>query len=84
VALKLGLSFAKGSFCFIAILISVFAAKLRAQTSGEIDTYPFSRSVPPVSLCGQFADECSLNSTAAAQNVSNLDQAGGGIPWAVR
>jgi hypothetical protein len=77
VALKLGLSSARRSFCFIAVLISVFSTTLRAQTSGEIDSYPFSSSVLPVFLCGQSADECLLNSAALGQNGSNLNDAEG-------
>jgi len=74
-AFKLRISSAGRSFCFIAILISVFAATLRAQTSGENDAYPFSSSVPPLSLCGQSADECLLNSAALDQDGSNLNDA---------
>jgi len=76
VAFKLGLASAGRYFCFIAILISVFSATLQAQTSGEIDSYRFSSSVSPVSLCGQSADECSSKSAALGQNTSNLDDAG--------
>jgi hypothetical protein len=47
-AFKLGTTCAEGSFCFIAILISVFAATLGAQTSGDNDAYPFSSSRPDV------------------------------------
>jgi len=74
---KLGLSSAGCSFCFVAILISVFFATLWAQTSGEIDAHPFSSSVSPVSLCGQSADECSSNSAALGQNGSNPNDANG-------
>jgi len=76
VAFKLGLSSAGRSFCFIAILISAFSATLRAQTSGEIDSYSFFSSVSPVSLCGQSANGCSSNSAALGQNTSNLNGAG--------
>src|SRR5258707_3240248 len=72
-AFKLGTSCAERSFRLIAILISVFAATLQAQTSGEKDAYAFSSSVPPVSFCGQPADECLLNSAALDQNGLNLN-----------
>src|SRR5713226_7701890 len=77
-AFKLRISSAGRSFCFIAILISVFAATLRAQTSGENDAYPFSSSVPPLSLCGQSADGCLLKSAAPGQDGSNLNDADSG------
>src|SRR5260370_27908791 len=70
-AFKLGTSCAERSFCFIAIVISVFAATLRAQTSGENDAYPFPSSVHPRSLCGPSADGCSLDSPALDQDGSN-------------
>jgi hypothetical protein len=54
-----------------------FAATLRAQTSGENDAYPFSSSVPSLSLCGQPADECLLNSAALDQDGSNLNDTKG-------
>jgi hypothetical protein len=73
VAIKLGTSCAERSFCFLAVLIAVFAATLRAQTSGENDANPFSSSGPFPSLCGQPADECLLNSAALDQNGSNLN-----------
>jgi hypothetical protein len=73
VAIKLGTSCAERSFCFLAVLIAVFAATLRAQTSGENDANPFSSSGPSPSLCGQPADECLLNSAALDQNGSNLN-----------
>ena len=69
-ASKLGTSCAQRSFCFIAIF-SVFAATLRAQTSGESDAYPFSSSVPLLSLCGQSADGCLLSSAALGHDGSN-------------
>jgi hypothetical protein len=74
-AFKLGTSCAERSFCFIAILIAVFAATLRAQTSVENDAYPFSSSVLPLSLCGQSADGCLLNSAAVGQDGLNLNDA---------
>ena len=61
-ALKLRISSAERSCCYIAILISVSSAALRAQTSGESDTHLFSISSPSLSLCGQPADECSPDS----------------------
>ncbi len=70
-AFKLGTSCAEGSFCFIAILISVFAATLGAQTSGDNDAYPFSSSVPSLSLCSQSADGCLLTSAALGHDGSN-------------
>jgi len=54
-----------------------FAATLRAQTSGENHAYPFSSSVPSLSLCGQPADECLLNSAALDQDGSNLNDTNG-------
>jgi hypothetical protein len=63
-ALKLRISSAERSCCYIAILISVSSATLRAQTSGEIDAHLFSISSPSLSLCGQPADECSPDSAA--------------------
>src|SRR6266852_8343344 len=77
-AFKLGTSFAERSFCFIAILISVSAATVRAQTSGANDAYPFSISVPSLSLCGQSADGCLLKSAAPGQDGSNLNDADSG------
>jgi hypothetical protein len=76
-AFKLGTLFAEHSFFFIAILISVSAATLRAQTSGENGAYPFSSSVPYLSLCGQSADECLLNSAALDQHGSSLNDTNG-------
>src|SRR6266851_7290758 len=54
-----------------------FAATLRAQTSGENHAYPFSSSVPSLSLCGQPADESLLNSAALDQDGSNLNDTNG-------
>src|SRR5260370_3875896 len=70
-AFKLGTFCAEHTFCLIVILTSVFAATVRAQTSSENDAYPFSSSVPPLSLCGQSADGCVLNSAAPGQDGSN-------------
>ncbi len=68
---------------FVAILIFVFSATLRAQTSGEIDASLFSvsRSTPslPFSSCGQSADECSPNPAAVVQNGWDQTGAGGGV-----
>jgi hypothetical protein len=72
---KLTTSCAERPFGFIAILIAVFAATLRAQTSVENDAYPFSSSVPPLSLCGQPVDGCLLDSPALGQDGSNLNAA---------
>ena len=74
-AFRLGTSFAERSFYFIAILVSVSAATLRAQTSGEDDAYPFSSSVLPLSSCGQSANGRLLNSAAVAQDGSKLNHA---------
>jgi hypothetical protein len=74
-AFKPGTLFVEHSFCFIAILISVSAGTLQAQTSGKNDAYPFSTSVPPLSLCGQSADGCFLKSAALGQDGSNLNDA---------
>ncbi len=76
-ACKLRISSAERRFCLIAILISVFSATLRAQTPGEIDASQFSSSTPPLSLCGESADESSPNSTAVAQSGSNQNDANG-------
>ena len=54
-AFKLGISSAERPFCFVAVVICVFSATLRPQTSGDIDASLFSSSAPPVSLCGQQA-----------------------------
>jgi hypothetical protein len=77
-AFKLETSCAERSFCFVAILICLFGARLRAQTSAENDRYPFSSSVPSLSLCGQSADSCSQSSAVPGQNDSNQHDAGGG------
>src|ERR1700676_1204597 len=75
---KLGPFCTERSFWFMAILISVFAAALRAQTSGENDTYPFSRRpLPPLSLCGQSADGCFVSSAALDQDGSAPNDASG-------
>src|SRR5258708_9204791 len=63
---KQAISSAEHRCCLIAILISVFSATLRAQTSGEIDTYSLSGLLTPLSLCDQPAADCSPNSTAAS------------------
>jgi hypothetical protein len=76
-AFKPGTSCAGRSFCFIAILIAVFAAPLRAQTSGEIGGNLFSSSIPPLSWCGESADECSPNSAPPRQNSPNQNDANG-------
>jgi hypothetical protein len=65
------------SFCFIAILIAVLAATLRAQTSGESDAYIFSGSIPALSSHCQSLDEGSPNSTAVPQQGSNQNDANG-------
>src|SRR6266853_36732 len=74
-AFRLRISSAECHFCLIAILISVFSATLRAQTPVEIDASQFSSSTPPLSLCGESADESSPNSTAVAQGGSNQNVA---------
>src|ERR1700682_228417 len=70
-ALKVRISSAKRSCSYVAILISVSSAMLKAQTSGEIDTHLFSISSPSFSLCAQPAEECSPDSAAVAQNDSS-------------
>src|SRR5216684_5218274 len=74
-AFKLGTSFAERSFCFLAVLMSIFAAPLQAQTSGEIDAHLFSSSAPSLSLCGESADVCLLNSAELSQDASNPNHA---------
>jgi hypothetical protein len=74
---KLAISSAEHHFCLIAILISVFSATLRAQTSGEIDTYSLSGLLTPLSLCDQPAADCSPNSTAAPQPDPGQNDASG-------
>src|SRR5258708_7054663 len=80
--LKLRISSAERSCCYIAILISVSSATLRAQTSGEIDAHLFSISSPSLSLCGQPPDECSPDSAAvppeqgSSQSGSSQNNAG--------
>jgi len=76
-AFKLGTSRAERPFCFIVILITVLAATLRAQTSGENEEYSFSSPGPSLSLCGQPADECLLNSAALDQDRSRLNDTNG-------
>jgi hypothetical protein len=68
-----------GAF-LIVIVIAVFSATLRAQTS-DLEADALSTWLPPLSLCALSADE-SLNSTAPGQgrssqndtNASNRDQ----------
>jgi hypothetical protein len=77
-AFTLRISSSERSCCFIAILISVFSATLRAQTSGEIDAHLFSISAPSLSLCDQPADECSPDPAAVRpQQASSQNDAGG-------
>jgi hypothetical protein len=64
------------SFCFIAILISLFPATLLAQTSGETDASAFSFT-PSLSFCSQSADECSPSSAAFPQQGSTQIDANG-------
>jgi hypothetical protein len=68
---KPGTSWAEHSFCVIAMLISVFTATLGAQTSGDNHAYPFSSSVPSLSLCWQSANGCLLSSAVLGQDGSN-------------
>ena len=63
--------------CSIAILISVSSATLRAQTSTETDTPPFSSSAPSLSFCSQSADNCSPNSAAVPQQGLNQNDTNG-------
>src|SRR5258707_10269907 len=70
-AFQLGTFCAEHTFCLIVVLISVFAAAVRAQTSGENDVDPFSSLVASLSLCGQAADGCILSSAAPGQDDSN-------------
>ncbi len=58
-------------------MIAVCSAPLRAQTSGENDAYSFSSSIRPLSLCGQSADGCLLNSAALDQDGSNPNETSG-------
>src|SRR4030081_1759034 len=76
-AFKPGTWCAERSFCFIAIVICVFAATLRAQTSGESDAYPFASSVRPHSLCGPSADDCLLDSPTLDEGGSNSNHTNG-------
>src|SRR6266403_2370557 len=76
-AFKPGTSCAERSFCFIAILISAFAATLRAQTSGENDAHPPFSSAPPLSLCDQSADGCLPSSAAPGHDGSNSNDTSG-------
>jgi hypothetical protein len=72
-AFKPGISCAGRSPCSVAILIVIGVATLRAQTSGKNGAYPFSSSVPSLSLCGQLSDECLPNSAALDRDGSNLN-----------
>jgi hypothetical protein len=76
-AFKLGTSCAERSVCFIAVVISLFAAPLRAQTSGENNADPSSSSVAPLSLYGQSVAECLLSPAALDQVGSNLNDVNG-------
>ena len=76
-AFKLGISSAECRLCFIAILISVSSATLRAQTSDEINAPTFSNSISPLSSCRQPADDCSPNFPAGPQNSLNENDADG-------
>jgi hypothetical protein len=69
-AFRLGTSCGERFFCFVAILVSVLAAKLQAQTSGEKDAYPSFSPVPPLSLCWQSADRL-LSSAGRGQDGTN-------------
>lgn len=57
---------ARVSLFFVPILIAVFAATLRAQTSDGSGSL-FSSSTPSLSSCSQSADGCSPNSAAIPQ-----------------
>src|ERR1700675_1118347 len=72
---RLGSSCAVRSLRFVVILISIFAATLQAQTSGENTAHPFSISGPSFSLCSQPADNCLVDPAALDQNDSNLNHA---------
>jgi hypothetical protein len=74
---KLGTSHAERSLCLITIVIAVCSAPLRAQTSGENDAYSFSSSIRPLSLCGQSAGGCLLDSAALDQDGSNPNETSG-------
>ena len=52
-------------FCFVAVLISLSSATLRAHTSSGI-IYPLSSAMRSLSSCGQPPDECSLTSATVA------------------
>ena len=56
---------------FIVLVIAVFSATLRAQTSDETGAIPLSPSSPSLSSCSQSADECSPNSAGIPQHGSN-------------
>jgi hypothetical protein len=72
-AFKLGTAFTERCFCFLAILMSVFVAPLRAQTSGENAAFSSSSSGLSLSLCGPSGDTCLLNAAAFGQGSSNLN-----------
>src|SRR5260370_6970215 len=76
-AFKLGTLCAERSSCFIAILISVLVATLRAQTSVKNDPYRFCHLGPTLSLCGQPVDGCLLNSAVLGEDASNLTDTSG-------
>ena len=64
---------------FIVILISVFSATVRAQTS-EIDADLLSTLISPLSSCAQSADACSQNSAAIPQGSNQADLNGSNTP----
>lgn len=61
----------------VIILIAVFDATLRAQTSGEAGPSAFSSSTSSHSSCRRTADECVLNSAAPDQGGSNCNDGNG-------
>src|SRR5438309_9672199 len=62
--------------CSIAILLCLFPAELRAQTSGETDASPFSFT-ESLAFCSQSADGCSPNPAAIPPQDSNQIDANG-------
>jgi hypothetical protein len=77
VPFKLRTGCSEHAFCLIAVLISILARTLRAQTSGGKDTYP-STSVSSFALCGQSTNPSSLSSNVFAQDGSNPINSGAG------
>src|SRR5438105_13704872 len=64
--------------CSIAILICLFPAELRAQTSGETDASPFSFT-ESLAFCSQSADGSSPTPAAIPPHDTNQIDANGNI-----